>query len=158
MEKKRLVTIATTAAIALTLAGCGAKQAANSTGSSSETSLLAKKSATKISANNLSPQKTVSLVTVYAGNKFGGAWAKTAKAAKKNGLVTDLESTNGYKLSGKNQGVAYHVHANNQSWFTRSMATKFPSIKTRRKVHPRSWQPSVATRWSTLLTTTAKAS
>ncbi|WP_251546026.1 hypothetical protein [Limosilactobacillus caecicola] len=111
--KRKNVVILSVAGLALVLAGCGAQSSPTNNASSS--SLLASKSSTKISADNLTPQQTVSLVTTYAGNKYGQQWAQTAKQAKKAGLQVDLYPASNYKLADNGQGVAYNVKANGQS-------------------------------------------
>lgn len=113
MNKKH-VAMLTVAGLCLALAGCGAQSSPTNSGSSSS-SLLASKSSEKMSADNLSPQQMVSVVTTYAGNKYGKDWATTAKAAHKLTLQVDLYNANRYKLDSKGQGVAYNVHAANQS-------------------------------------------
>jgi hypothetical protein len=112
MNKKH-VAMLTVAGLCLALAGCGAQSSPTNSGNSS--SLLASKSSEKISADNLSPQQMVSVVTTYAGNKYGKDWASTAKAAHKSSLQVDLYNASRYQLSDKGQGVAYNVHADNQS-------------------------------------------
>lgn len=104
------------AGLTLLLAGCGTQQATSkSNGSSSSSSLLASKSSEKISASNLSPQQSVSLIATYAGNKYGNDWATMTKKAEQKGLQVNLYPTNKYKLSDDGQGVAYDVTAGGKS-------------------------------------------
>lgn len=112
MNKKQ-ITAFTVAGLALLMAGCGNQSSPTNSGNSS--SLLASKTSTKISGDNLSPQQMVSLVTTYAGNKYGQQWAQTAKNAHKSGLVVDLYPSSNYQLSDNGQGVAYNVKASGKS-------------------------------------------
>lgn len=112
---KHHVAVLTVAGLTLLLAGCGTQKNSSTTSSSSSTSLLASKSSEKLNADNLTPQQMVSVVTAYAGNKYGKDWAKTAKQAHKSSLQVDLYNANQYDLSSKGQGVAYNVHADDQS-------------------------------------------
>lgn len=108
MIRKRMAVL-TVAGLAFALAGC--TQQSSPTNSASSSSLLASSSSTKISENNLTPQQMVSVVTTYAGNKFGSDWATTAKQAKKEGLQVDLYPAGNYQLADRGQGVAYNVKA-----------------------------------------------
>lgn len=112
MNKKH-VAMLTVAGLCLALAGCASQSSPTNSGNSS--SLLASKSSEKISADNLTPQEMVSVVTTYAGNKYGKDWASTAKAAHKSSLQVDLYNADRYDLSDKGQGVAYNVRADQQS-------------------------------------------
>lgn len=106
------------AGLALLLAGCGTQEASKSQDSgnaASSSSLLATKSSEKMSADNLSPQQSVSLVAAYAGNKYGNDWASMTKNAEKQGLKVNLYPTSKYKLSDNGQGVAYDVTAGGKS-------------------------------------------
>ncbi|WP_295729089.1 hypothetical protein [uncultured Limosilactobacillus sp.] len=111
--KNKWMAVLLTSGLALTLVGCG--QQSSPTNSASSSSLLASKSSTKISADNLTPQQMVSVVTTYAGNKFGNQWATTAKDAKKAGLSVDLYPSSNYKLADDGEGVAYNVKAADKS-------------------------------------------
>lgn len=83
MNKKIIGSLAI-AGLTICLAGCGSQAANKQTnGQSSSTSLIAQKSTVKISATNMSPQETVSLITAYSGNKFGNDWATVAKQGQK---------------------------------------------------------------------------
>lgn len=77
--------------------------------------MIAPKTNDKISADNLSPQQTVAVITAYAGNKYGDQWASTAKTAQQDGLKVNLYRTSKYQLSDNGQGVAYNVTANGKS-------------------------------------------
>lgn len=112
MNKKHMLVLTATG-LALMLAGCSQQSSSNH--SSNSSSLLTSKSSTKISADNLTPQQMVSLVTTYAGNKYGQQWYQTAKDAKKNGLQVDLYPASNYKLADDGQGVAYNVKASGKS-------------------------------------------
>lgn len=114
MNKKRVAILTAAGLTMLTLAGCGNQSSPTNSGASSS-SLLASKSSTKISGDNLTPQQMVSVVTTYAGNKYGNQWAQTAKDAKKSGLQVDLYPSSNYKLSDNGQGVAYNVKAAGKS-------------------------------------------
>lgn len=103
------------AGMALLLAGCGAHSTSTSQSSSSSSSMIAPKTNDKISADNLSPQQTVAVITAYAGNKYGDQWASTAKTAQQDGLKVNLYRTSKYQLSDNGQGVAYNVTANGKS-------------------------------------------
>lgn len=101
--------------LVLTLAGCGNHVGSQQTSeSSSSTSLIAKRSRTKVSAQGMTPQQAVSLVTAYAGNRYGGQWARVAKQARQSQLVVNLYPTDRYRLSDNGQGMAYEVTANGQ--------------------------------------------
>lgn len=110
MDKQKLGVIFTIGA-ALLLAGCGQQSKSGQTSNASSSSLLASKSSQKLSSADLTPEETVSLVATYAGNRYGGQWAKTTKQAEKDGLQVNLYSTDKYKLSDNGQGVAYDVTA-----------------------------------------------
>lgn len=112
MNSKK-ISITLVAGAALLLAGCGS-QFANRQASSSS-SLIAAKTNDKVSQDNLTPQQTVALITAYAGNKFGGNWATTAKAGQQNGITVNLFRTSKYQLSDNGQGVAYNVVANGKT-------------------------------------------
>lgn len=112
MNKNHMLVL-TVAGLALTLAGCSQQSSSNH--NSNSASLLTSKSSTKISADNLTPQQMVSLVTTYAGNKYGQQWYQTAKDAEKNGLQVDLYPASNYKLADDGQGVAYNVKASGKS-------------------------------------------
>lgn len=114
MNKKQAGAVAITGLVALFLAGCGSNNL-SSQGSSSSASLIAEKSSTKISADGMSPQQAVSLVTAYAGNKFGGQWAQVAKQAQRSKLQVNLYPTSRYQLSDNGQGMAYEVTAGGKS-------------------------------------------
>lgn len=114
MNKQRTGILLATGVIALTLAGCG-NSSSQQESSSSSSSLIAKKSSTKISATGMSPQQAVSLVTAYAGNRYGGQWARVAKQAQKDHLQVNLYPTSRYQLSDNGQGMAYAVTANGQA-------------------------------------------
>ncbi|HJA21079.1 MAG TPA: hypothetical protein H9721_00600 [Candidatus Limosilactobacillus intestinipullorum] len=111
-SKKISFTLA--AGLALLLAGCGT-QSTNNSHSSSSSSLIAAKTNDKISADNMSPQQAVAVITAYAGNKYGDDWATTAKKGQQDGLQVNLYRTDKYQLSDNGQGVAYNVTANGQS-------------------------------------------
>ncbi|MEE6635265.1 hypothetical protein [Limosilactobacillus pontis] len=82
MNKQRTGLLLATGVLVLTLAGCGNHVGSQQTSeSSSSTSLIAKRSRTKVSAQGMTPQQAVSLVTAYAGNRYGGQWARVAKQA-----------------------------------------------------------------------------
>ena len=115
---KKTVSKLMVAGLALLLAGCGTQEASKSQDSgntASSSSLLATKSSEKMSADNLSPQQSVSLVAAYAGNKYGNDWASMTKNAEKQGLKVNLYPTSKYKLSDNGQGVAYDVTAGGKS-------------------------------------------
>lgn len=110
----RIINFVLVAGATLLLTGCGAKTSSHSS-SASSSSLLVAKSSTKVSADNAGPKQSVALVTAYAGNKYGGEWAKTAKAAQSKGLAVNLYQSDKYHLSDRGQGVAYNVTAKGQS-------------------------------------------
>lgn len=115
MNKQRTGLLLATGVLVLTLAGCGNHVGSQQTSeSSSSTSLIAKRSRTKVSAQGMTPQQAVSLVTVYAGNRYGGQWARVAKQARQSQLVVNLYPTDRYRLSDNGQGMAYEVTANGQ--------------------------------------------
>lgn len=115
MNKQRTGILLATGVIALTLAGCANSASSQQTSRrSSSTSLIAKKSHTRISAQGMTPQQAVSLVTAYAGNRYGGQWAQVAKQAQQSQLVVNLYPTSRYQLSDNGQGMAYAVTANGQ--------------------------------------------
>lgn len=111
---KRIITFALLTGATLILAGCGA-QTSKQASSASSSSLIAKKSSTKVSADNAGPKHSVALVTAYAGNKYGSDWAQTAKSAESKGLSVNLYQSDKYQLQNGGQGVAYNVTTNVQS-------------------------------------------
>lgn len=63
----------------------------------------------------MSPQQVVSLVTAYAGNRYGGQWAQTTKQARQSSLQVNLYPTSRYRLSDNGQEMAYEVTAGGQT-------------------------------------------
>lgn len=110
---KRHVAVLALSGLTLLMAGCG-NQSSPTNGASSS-SLLAKKTNTKMNADNLSPQQTVSAIATYAGNKYGGKWADVAKSAQSKNLTVYLYPSNHFKLSDNGEGVAYNVTAGGKS-------------------------------------------
>lgn len=116
MNRKQTGILLATGLASLTLAGCSNNSSSQQRQStSSSASLIAKKSSVKVSAQGMSPQQSVSLVTAYAGNRYGGAWAQTAKQARQSGLQVNLYPTSRYQLSDNGQGMAYDVTAGGQA-------------------------------------------
>lgn len=96
MNKQRTGLLLATGVLVLTLAGCGNHVGSQQTSeSSSSTSLIAKRSRTKVSAQGMTPQQAVSLVTAYAGNRYGSpsrpaspSWWSTSTQPIATGSVT----------------------------------------------------------------------
>lgn len=107
MNSKRLINLSVVG-LALLLAGCGS-QSASKQSSSASSATTSSKSNVKVSADNLSPEQAVSLVTAYSSNRFGGEWSKVAQNAKQDGLRANLYTSDKYKLSNNGQGVVYNV-------------------------------------------------
>lgn len=63
-----------------------------------------------LSARNLSPQKTVSVITTYAGKKYPAEWKAALKNAKKNGLQVNLKNQADYSYMKQGSGVAYMIN------------------------------------------------
>ena len=68
-----------------------------------------------LSANNISPQENVSIITVYAANKYGDSWQKVLKEATNQPLNVTLESRDSASGSYKGQGYIYQVSAGDAS-------------------------------------------
>lgn len=45
-----------------------------------------------LSAQDLTPQKTVAVVVAYAGNRYSGSWNKALLNGKQNGIEVDLKN------------------------------------------------------------------
>lgn len=103
----------------LALAGCSNNQthraATHKTPKSSAGLVERKNKPTKmghLKANDLSPQKTVAVVTAYAGKKYSDSWGSALNNAKKNGLQVDLKNQSDYSYMKNGSGVAYMVGNN----------------------------------------------
>ena len=98
---------------ALALAGCAQNQKTKSSPrKSSSTTKVSKKKVTQVGhlkANDLSPQKTVAVVTAYAGKRYAGDWNKALNDAQDNGLEVDLKNQTDYDYMKDGSGVAYLV-------------------------------------------------
>lgn len=91
--KKLSVLLMATAALGLT--ACGANKStskAKDASSKNKSTLIVHKHKAKgtLSANNISPQENVDLITVYAANKYRGAWQNTLKNAEQDALNVSL--------------------------------------------------------------------
>ena len=62
-----------------------------------------------LSSNDLSPQKTVSVVVAYAGIKFPAQWGRALNDAQKDKLTVDLKNQSNYPYMQDGSGVAYMV-------------------------------------------------
>lgn len=114
MDKKKLgIIVALSTALMLT--GCGMQGHSTNKSNATSSSLLAKKSAEKLSDENLTPEQTVSLIATYAGNRYGGQWASMVKQAQKSDLQVNIYPADKYQLSDQGQGVAYDVTAGGRS-------------------------------------------
>ena len=86
--------------VALALTGCSQNQKTKpSPSKSNSTTKVSKKKVTKVGhlkANDLSPQKTVAVVTAYAGKRYAGDWNEALNKAKDNGLEVDLKNQADY--------------------------------------------------------------
>lgn len=74
--------------------------------------VIRKKKQTKIgnlSSNDLSPQKTVAVVTAYAGTRYSGSWRDALNKAKSSNLQVDLKNQSDYSYMKDGSGVAYLV-------------------------------------------------
>ena len=65
-----------------------------------------------LSAQDLTPQKTVAVVVAYAGNRYSGSWNKALLDGKQNGLEVDLKNQSDYSYMNEGSGVAYMVSEN----------------------------------------------
>lgn len=101
--------------VALALTGCSQNQKTKpSPSKSNSTTKVSKKKVTKVGhlkANDLSPQKTVAVVTAYAGKRYAGDWNEALNKAKDNGLEVDLKNQADYDYMKDGSGVAYLVSA-----------------------------------------------
>lgn len=113
LKKIAKISIAFVAALALT--GCSQKsnEKKSSTKKSSGVGMvIRKKKQTKIgnlSSNDLSPQKTVAVVTAYAGTRYSGSWRDALNKAKSSNLQVDLKNQSDYSYMKDGSGVAYLV-------------------------------------------------
>src|SRR5699024_3482182 len=112
MKKLSVLLMATTA---LGLTACSAKKStskAKDTSSKNKSALIVHKHMDyrTLSANNISPQENVSLITVYAANKYRGAWQNTLKNAEQDALnVSVIQRDDDVNYRG--QGYIYEVSA-----------------------------------------------
>ena len=88
--KKLSVLLMATAALGLT--ACSAKKSTSKAKDKNKSALIVHKHKAKgaLSANNISPQENVALITVYAANKYRGAWQNTLKNAEQDALNVSL--------------------------------------------------------------------
>lgn len=111
--KKLSVLLMATAALGLT--ACSAKKStskAKDTSSKNKSALIVHKHKAKgaLSANNISPQENVALITVYAANKYRGAWQNTLKNAEQDALNVSLIQRDD-DVNYRGQGYIYEVSA-----------------------------------------------
>lgn len=111
--KKLSVLLMATAALGLT--ACSAKRStskAKDTSSKNKSALIVHKHKAKgaLSANNISPQENVALITVYAANKYRGAWQNTLKNAEQDALNVSLIQRDD-DVNYRGQGYIYEVSA-----------------------------------------------
>lgn len=103
------------AVVALGLTACGANKSttkAKNTSDKNKASLVVHKHKAKgtLSANDISPQENVALITVYAANKYRGAWQSTLQNAEHSSLNVSLikrDDSSNYR----GQGYIYEVNA-----------------------------------------------
>lgn len=112
MKKLSVLLMATTA---LGLTACSAKKStskAKDTSSKNKSALIVHKHKAKgaLSANNISPQENVALITVYAANKYRGAWQNTLKNAEQDALNVSLIQRDD-DVNYRGQGYIYEVSA-----------------------------------------------
>ena len=91
--KKLSVLLMATAALGLT--ACSANKStskAKDASSKNKSTLIVHKHKAKgtLSANDISPQENVALITVYAANKYRGAWQSTLQNAEHSSLNVSL--------------------------------------------------------------------
>ena len=103
------------ATAALGLTACSAKKStskAKDTSSKNKSALIVHKHKAKgaLSANNISPQENVTLITVYAANKYRGAWQNTLKNAEQDALNVSLIQRDD-DVNYRGQGYIYEVSA-----------------------------------------------
>lgn len=111
--KKLSVLLMATAALGLT--ACGANKStskAKDASSKNKSTLIVHKHKAKgtLSANNISPQENVDLITVYAANKYRGAWQNTLKNAEQDALNVSLIPRDD-DVNYRGQGYIYEVSA-----------------------------------------------
>lgn len=103
------------ATAALGLTACSANKStskAKDASSKNKSTLIVHKHKAKgtLSANNISPQENVALITVYAANKYRGAWQNTLKNAEQDALnVSVIQRDDDVNYRG--QGYIYEVSA-----------------------------------------------
>ena len=111
--KKLSVLLMATAALGLT--ACSANKStskAKDASSKNKSTLIVHKHKAKgtLAANNISPQENVALITVYAANKYRGAWQNTLKNAEQDALnVSVIQRDDDVNYRG--QGYIYEVSA-----------------------------------------------
>lgn len=111
--KKLSVLLMATAALGLT--ACSANKStskAKDASSKNKSTLIVHKHKAKrtLSANNISPQENVALITVYAANKYRGAWQNTLKNAEQDALNVSLIQRDD-DVNYRGQGYIYEVSA-----------------------------------------------
>ena len=62
-----------------------------------------------LSANDLSPQKTVAVITAYAGKRYSGDWANALRKGRSGSLQVNLINQDNYSYMKEGSGVAYMV-------------------------------------------------
>lgn len=103
------------ATAALGLTACSANKStskAKDTSSKNKPTIVVHKHKAEgtLSANNISPQENVALITVYAANKYRGAWQNTLKNAEQNTLNVSLIQRDD-NTDYRGQGYIYEVSA-----------------------------------------------
>ena len=103
------------ATAALGLTACSANKStskAKDASSKNKSTLIVHKHKAKgtLSANNISPQENVALITVYAANKYRGAWQNTLKNAEQDALNVSLIQRDD-DVNYRGQGYIYEVSA-----------------------------------------------
>lgn len=99
----------------LALAGCNRKKDNTKSKHNSRIKVTYAKKTNKkghLSANDLSPQKTVAVITAYAGNRYSGGWNKALSKGQANSLQVNLRNQDDYSYMKDGSGVAYMVTAN----------------------------------------------
>lgn len=100
---------------ALSLTACQNNKTSKTTAKSPTLSKANKKTAPKklgtLKATGLSPQETVSVVTAYAGKKFGENWATVMNKAQQSKLEVTFDERSEHPSLDKGQGYVYVVGA-----------------------------------------------
>ncbi|WP_201738276.1 MULTISPECIES: hypothetical protein [Lactobacillus] len=112
MKKIGKVSLILLAAVALAVCANNQNKSGATKSSSKVTKTAKPKKMGHLKANDLSPQKTVAVITAYAGRKYAGDWETALDQAKDKGLEVDLKNQTDFSYMKNGSGVVYLVGKN----------------------------------------------